>query len=154
MTVKSKTHYDLEKATEKFKAAGAHAPSLSKLGRLSRLADELDTAQSYLTQAVKLDALHQEAQLELARTYKLQGNRKAATKAFQAAYDVNPRTSLAGKAAVELSIIAPSDRRVQHHYRKKMRFEEDIFNTESLRLVARLERSLGGLIQPRQNRFG
>jgi predicted Zn-dependent protease len=146
MTVKSSERYNLKDARAKFEAAGDHAPSLTKLGRLARLADDLERAEAYLKRAVKFDSRHQEAQMELARTYKLQGARKAAVKAFQAAFDISPRSSLAGKAAVELSIIAPSDPRVFHHYRKKGRFEEDIFNTEKFKVsLAGLERRLGGV---------
>ncbi|MFT5432592.1 MAG: tetratricopeptide (TPR) repeat protein, partial [Myxococcota bacterium] len=146
ISVKSKKLHNIEKGVAKLKAAGEHAPSLTELGRLARRNDDLELATQYLVQAHTIDPKSQKTAYELGLAHKLAGRRDKAIGAFDTAVDADPRSDIGAKAVVELSILAPKNRRVFAHFRKAGRFKGDIFNTEKFKgSIASLERRLGGV---------
>lgn len=145
-SVKSKAHYDLEKAVAKYKAAGKFAPALTQLGRLHRTRDELTEARANLEGATTADARFAGGWYQLGLLEKLQGNREAGAKAFAKAYDLDPASPVAAKAVVELTLVAPEDFRIRQHTQSQGGFKGDVFLSEKFQAgIKDLESRLGGI---------
>ena len=146
LSVKSAKLHSVEKAREKLTAAGDYAPALVELGRLARTSDDLDGARKLLEQAVRVDERSQKGWLELGLVEKLADRRDGAATALRRAVDLDPSSDVAGKAIVELSILAPSDARVMAHFQTAGGFKGDVFGSEKFKgSIAILEQNLGGV---------
>ena len=145
LSIKSQKHHSLSKGLAKLTAADDHEPALVALGRYWRTQDELERSVAYLERATQLKSPTSAAWYELGLAYKLDGKRAKAIAALEASVDRDPRSLWAQKAIVELSILAPDNKRVMRVLRRGG-FKAEVFNTEKYRsALTLLEKRMGGV---------